>query len=199
MSISRPISRQSILLGLLMSILSISFVSCKSGLPPTEFANASFDFSFVQRVAVVPFDNLSSDSQAGDRATRLLITELLASGAVDVVEPGEVQAALRKLGGGRITAPSAEQVIALGNALNIQGVVIGTVAQSEVMRFGSAMRPVVTLDAQMIETDTGATVWAATHTEKGSTLSARVLGTGGEPLGETTRRCVQTLLGTLLD
>ena len=199
MKTSRYSNRYAVLLGLLGSLASISWFACSSSLPPTRFANPSFDFSYLQRVAVIPFDNLSSDAQAGDRATRLFITELLASGAVDVVEPGEVGAALRKLGGGRITAPSAEQVGALGEALGIQAVVIGSVAQSEVMRFGTAQRPVVTLDAQMIETDTGAIVWAATHTEKGSTIGARVLGTGGEPLAETTRRCVQELLATLIE
>ncbi|MGB5398999.1 MAG: penicillin-binding protein activator LpoB, partial [Thermoanaerobaculia bacterium] len=108
-------------------------------------------------------------------------------------------AAMRKMGSGRMTAPSSEEALGLGQALGVQAVVIGTVAQSEVMRFGSALRPVVTLDAQMIETDTGAIVWAATHTEKGSTVGARLLGTGGEPLAETTRRCIQKLLDTLLD
>ncbi|MGB5161479.1 MAG: penicillin-binding protein activator LpoB [Thermoanaerobaculia bacterium] len=184
---------------LLTSTGLMALLACSSSLPTTQFANPGFDFSYVQRVAVIPFANLSSDSQAGERATRLLITELLASGALDVVEPGEVQAAMRKMGSGRMTAPSSEEALGLGQALGVQAVVIGTVAQSEVMRFGSALRPVVTLDAQMIETDTGAIVWAATHTEKGSTVGARLLGTGGEPLAETTRRCIQKLLDTLLD
>lgn len=187
------------LLVLLTSIGTMAFFACSSGVPTTQFANPSFDFSYLQRVAVIPFANLSSDSQAGERATRLIITELLASGAVDVVEPGEVQAALRNLGSSRMTAPSAEEASGLGEALGVQGLVIGTVAQSEVIRIGSALRPVVTLDAQMLETDTGAIVWAATHTEKGSTLGARLLGTGGEPLAETTRRCIQEVLATLLD
>ena len=199
MSNSRLTTLRGVLFGLLASVGPIAFSACSSGLPTTQFANPGFDFSYLQRVAVIPFDNLSSDAQAGKRATRLLITELLASGAVDVVEPGEVQAAMRNLGGGRLTAPSAEQVIALGETLEVQGVVIGTVAQSEVMRLGAALRPVVTLDVQMIEADTGAIVWAATHTEKGSTMGARLLGTGGEPLAETTRRCIQELLGTLLE
>ena len=57
----------------------------------------------------------------------------------------------------------------------------------------------MTLDLRMVEVETGATVWAATHSEKGSSLSAKVLGTGGEPLAETTRRCVQEALATLVE
>jgi phosphoribosylformylglycinamidine (FGAM) synthase-like enzyme len=98
----------------------------------------------------------------------------------------------------RFTTPSEEEVIALGEALEVEGVIIGSVAQSEVLRLGGAGRPVVTLDATMLETETGSIVWSATHTEKGSAFGARVLGTGGEPISETTRRCISVLLQSLI-
>ena len=173
-------------------------ISCAGGgMQPTRFTHPQIDFSFVERVAVLPFENLSNDQQAGFRATRLLITELLASGAVDVVEPGEVQAALSRFAG-LTPRPSTEQLLSIGQALEVQAIIAGTVAQSEVVRSGGTGIPVVTLDAQMVESETGAIIWAATHTEKGSGFAARVLGTGGEPISQTTRRCVQKLLDTLL-
>lgn len=173
-------------------------LSCNSTMSSTQFTNPDIDFGFVQRVAVLPFENLSGDQQAGLRTTRLMITELLASGAVDVVEPGEVEGALARLGG-FTRQPSIEGIIQLGESLQVQALILGTVAQSEVLRAGAVGQPVVTLDAQMVETETGAIIWAATHTEKGSRVSARVLGTGGESISETTRRCVNQLLDTLFD
>jgi TolB-like protein len=178
-----------------------SLTACSTAMPATKFTNPKFDFSFVKRVAVLPFENLSNDRQAGASATRLTITELLASGAVEVVEPGEVHAAVGKIPGtqnGRTTTPSTEQVIALGKALGVQAVLVGSVTQSEVLRSGTVLVPVVTLDAHLLETETGAAVWAATHTEKGGSFSTLVLGTGAEPISETTRRCVQKLLETLV-
>lgn len=175
--------------------------ACGGTMKATQFTNPKFNFSFVQRVAVLPFDNESIDRQAGPRATRLAITELLATGAVEVVEPGEVQAALVKIVGavpGRAVAPSTEQVVALGKALNVQALLLGSVTQSENLRSGVVPIPVVTVDLHLVETETGATVWAATHSEKGGSLEARVLGTGGEPLAETTRRCVRKALETLV-
>ena len=56
----------------------------------------------------------------------------------------------------------------------------------------------VSLDVHMVEVETGATVWAASHTEKGGTVGARVLGTTGQPISETTRAAVRALLDTLL-
>lgn len=171
--------------------------ACGKKLPPTQFLNPNFDFSFVEKVAVVPLDNLSDDRQAGVRATRLLITELLSTGAVNVVEPGEVQAALDRTAV-RQRIPTTEEVVKLGQALGIQGIITGSVTQSESLRSGTVSIPVVTLDVHMLETETGAAVWAVTHTEKGAGLAAKVLGTGSEPISETTRRCVQAVVATLL-
>ena len=154
---------------------------------------------FVERVAVLPLENLTADQQAGERATRLLITELLASGAVEVVEPGEVRAAADRIAGINRKEPSAEHVAALGKSLDIQAFVLGSVTQSDSMRSGSVTTPVVTIDLHMVEAETGTTVWAATHTEKGSTAGARVLGVGGEPISKTTRACIRRLLKTLVD
>lgn len=183
-------------------LLSLTLAGCGGGMKVTRFSNPNFDFSFVERVAVIPFDNQSGDRQSGLRATRLTITELLASGAVDVVEPGEVQAALTKITGlqpNRAVTPSTEQIVSLGQALDVQALLLGAVTQSENLRSGSVPIPVVTLDLRLVEVETGATVWAATHSEKGGSLSAKVLGTGGEPLAETTRKCVQEALATLVE
>lgn len=190
------------LIVLLLVTAPLAIAGCGSSMKSTEFSNPNFDFAFVERVAVLPFENLSSDRQAGLRATRLTITELLASGALDVVEPGEVQAALTQTGtfqAGRTPIPSTEQIITLGQTLEVQAFIMGTVTQSENLRSGNVPVPVVTLDLRMVEAETGATVWAATHSERGSTTSARLLGTGGQPIAETTRECVRKILATLIE
>jgi TolB-like protein len=183
---------------LALLVACLGAVSGCGSMGPTKFTNPKIDFSFVERVAVLPFENFSNDSAAGARVTRLLVTELLATGAVDVVEPGEVSAAVVKFGASRSQRPSTEQVLELGKTLGVQAVIAGAVSQSEVLRSGSAGIPTVTVDAQMIETESGAIIWAATHTEKGSVVSARFLGNEGEPLSVTTRRCVRRLVETLL-
>jgi curli biogenesis system outer membrane secretion channel CsgG len=174
----------------------LTVLGCSGNLPTTQFTNPRFDFGFIERMAVLPLEDLAGDRQAGVRATRVLITELLASGAVDVVEPGEVQAVADRVVRGR-SAPSKSEVIELGRELGVQAVMVGSVTQSEVLRSGAVSVPVVTLDLHLLETETGAAVWAATHTERGSGAAAKWLGTGAEPISATTRRCVQTALRSL--
>lgn len=180
----------------LLALAAVSAAGC-AGMAPTRYVNPGFNFGFVKRVAVLPFENLANDPQAGTRATRLFVTELLASGAVEVVEPGEVRAAVNRiLGTG--PAPTTEQTIALGKTLGVQALVLGNVNESSETRAGTVVVPVVTLDLHMVETETGASIWAATHTEKGAGLGSRFLGTAGEPISETTRRCVRRLVRDLV-
>ena len=73
--------RMTLLAKTLLTVACLAAMGCASGLAPTRFTNPDFDFGFVERAAVLPLDNLSNDQQAGVRATRLLNTELLASGA----------------------------------------------------------------------------------------------------------------------
>ena len=182
---------------LVLSLVAIAVGGCAGSMRPTQFTNSDYNFSFLEKVAVLPLLNMSGDRQAGSRATRILITELLASEAVDVVEPGETRAALNKITSGDPT-PTTEQVIALGKALNVQAVLQGSVAQSGSSRAGTVMIPVVTLDVHMLETESGQVIWAATHTEKGSSAGAAILGTGSEPISQTTRRCARRLIKTLV-
>lgn len=176
-------------------VLLLCLASC--AMKTTKYVNPDFNFGFVERIAIIPLENLSQDSQAGVRSTRLLATELLASGAVDVVEPGEVNAAVNRIPGG-VVQPATEQIISLGKALGVQALLMGTVAQSEATFSGRVSVPVVTIDLRMVEVETGTAVWAATQSERGSTSSARWLGTAGEPLAETTRRCARSLVDRLV-
>ncbi len=171
---------------------------CAGSMRPTKFTNTDYNFAFLERVAVLPLLNMSEDRQAGSRATRILITELLASRTVDVVEPGETRAALNRITSGDPT-PTTEQVVALGKALNVQAVIQGSVAQSGTSRAGTVMIPVVTLDVHMLETESGQVIWAATHTEKGGSAGAAILGTGSEPISQTTRRCARRVIKTLVN
>lgn len=186
--------RHTIIASILLAGLTV--LGCSGNLATTEFTNPQFDFGFIERVAVLPLEDLAGDRQAGVRATRILITEILAAGAVDVVEPGEVQAVVDRVVRGR-SAPSQKEVVELGRELGVQAVMVGSVTQSEVLRSGAVSVPVVTLDLHLLETETGATVWAATHTERGSGAAAKWLGTGAEPISATTRKCVQKALRSL--
>ncbi len=169
-----------------------------SGMGATTFLHRDFNFGFIERVAVVPFENLTRDQGAGFRTTRYFVSELLAAEAFDVVEPGEVARALEKHGEVRTAQLTQAQVIEIGKDLNVQGIILGSISESTTTRSGSGNFSVVTLVVRMLETEKGTTVWSTTHTEGGRGFWSALFGTGGKSLSEVTRQCIERSVKTLI-
>lgn len=179
-------------------LLIIAALTAGCGHRPTIFLNDEYNFQFVERVAVIPFDNLSSDQGAGNRVTRVMVSKLLAEKAFDVVEPGEVSRVLEKYATVRTGQLTTEQITAIGKELKVQGLILGTVTESSTMVSGGTTTSTITIIARMVETETGATVWSATHTAGGRGFWGALFGTGGKSQSEATRDCVDGIVNTLI-
>jgi len=167
------------------------------GMKPTTFVHPEYNFGYTERVAVIPFENLTDDQGAGARASRLFVAELLAADAFDVVEPGEVLRALGQLNLVRTGDLTLDQARQLGRELGVQGLLLGTVGESSEIREAGSVKSVVTLTARMVETDSGQTVWSTTHTEDSRGFWSALFGTGGPSSGEVMRRCVKVCVDRL--
>jgi TolB-like protein len=175
----------------------VLFVAC-SGIRPTVFVNKQYNFNFLEKVAVVPFENLSSDQGAGARITHIFLTELLAAESFDIAEPGEVSKVTQKYIGSGGSALTRDQITEIGKTLGVQGIILGSVNQTSISRAGGSATTEITIDARMVETETGQTVWSATNTEGGKGFWASLFGTGNKSEAETSRKCVRRLIRTLV-
>lgn len=191
----QPLSR----LAFVTLVLTVSTSMGCGGMRPTTFINPEYNFAYIERVAVVPLENLTTDQAAGARATRYFVNELLATEAFEVVEPGEVARVLSAHGILRTAELTKEQAIQIGSQLAVQGLFLGSIAESAETRNGSSTARTVTMSVRLLETDTGETVWSTTHTEGGRSFWSRLFGTGNDPLSEVTRRCVAKTIATLVD
>lgn len=178
-------------------VLTIIVQGCGSG--ATVFLHDEYNFQFLERVAIVPFDNLSKDKGAGARTTRIFMSELLAGEVFDVVEPGEVTLALSKFSTLRTSELSTEQTLELGRKLRVQGVFFGTITESSRTRSGSATVNRVAMVVRLVETETGQTIWSSTVNAGGRGFWASLFGSGGKSSTEVMRDCVRKALGTLID
>ena len=170
-----------------------------SGMGSTVFVHRDYNFNFVEKVAVVPFENLSNDQGASARITHLFITELLAADAFDIVEPGEVLVAISKLSLTRTDMLSEEQAKQLGKELGVQGLILGAVNESSGLRSAGNNETVVTLDVRMVETESAQTVWSATQTEGSKGFFSSLFGTSDKSQSEVARKCVRKVIKTLVD
>ncbi|MEW5922504.1 MAG: hypothetical protein AB1746_00800 [Candidatus Zixiibacteriota bacterium] len=184
-------------MGLLLGAVLILIGGC-GGMSPSVFIHDEYNFQYLERVAVVPFDNLSSDQGAGARATGIFISELLSERAFDIVEPGEVTRALEKFATLRTSQLSNEQIVNIGKELKVQGIILGNVTEVSTFRSGASTVSTVTMVVRMVETETGMTVWSATNTSGKKGFLASLFGTGDKSESEAMRDCVKGVIKTLI-
>jgi len=170
---------------------------------PRTFINADTDWSFYQRVGVLPFVNLSSDRFAGEKFQSSLITELFISGKFQVVEPGEFnkRAAeiIRESGAQTGQQLSLDMIKNIGEKTGVQGVIEGVIKEYVMVRVGQADYPLISVDLRMIDVPTGTVVWMVSYTRKGGpnlpVISVGETHTLGELTQKTCRELVRDFTG----
>lgn len=137
---------------------------------PRTFVHPDVDLSYYEQIGVLPFKNLTNDRLAGEKVVNALITELLVEEEYHVVEPGQLRRMAREILDGPIDSGGEwklEKIQELGKAAGLQGVITGTVREYEMIRIGQNQYPLVTVDVELIDMETGQVVWMISHTEKG--------------------------------
>ncbi len=174
-------------------------VAAVAGCAPgaTSFVHPEVDFGRIHRCAVLPFANLSSDQNAGLRMQSVFVSELLTRKGLAIIEPGEVQAALRELRLGQDQAPTPEQYIQLGKRISADAVFAGTIQEYGTEATGHDRTYQVTADFTLTETETGAMIWKAQVHETGMTVWRKLFGGQSASLYDVSRAAVRKAIGTL--
>lgn len=180
-----------------MATIALS-IGC-AGRPPAEvtYHDPNMDFSLVQKVAVLPFENLTTVNTAGERVRDVFMTMMQATGSSYVLPPGEVARGVDRVSPGRPTTPTAEEAVNLGKVVGVDAVITGVVREYGEVRSGATSAGVVSLSLQMMETQTGKVVWSASSTRGGVDASDRLFGGGGRPMDQVTADAVRDLLDKL--
>ncbi|HSB70532.1 MAG TPA: CsgG/HfaB family protein [Candidatus Methylomirabilis sp.] len=174
----------------------LSLAGCGT-LRPATYVHPNFDFSRVKKVAVLPLENLTTDQAAGEKMRKVVITELLATGIVDAIEPGQVNRVLAQQNIQSPTALLPEDFKRLGASLGAQLLVVGSVEAFDRVTVGGVQAPEVTLTLRGVDAESGTVVWAASHTEGGATFAARLFGLTGDSLSEVARKAAHEAVATL--
>ncbi|MFZ3138936.1 MAG: hypothetical protein WA126_16265 [Thermodesulfovibrionales bacterium] len=170
---------------------------CGGKASPSHYVSQDIDLSFIKRVAVLPLDNLTNDKFAGDAVRQVVISELLASGLVDVVCPGDAVAALETLKLKTGQSPNADQIKAIGKALKVQAVIIGAVSKYGEIREGNVSAPEVSITLMMADTGSGSIIWSVTKTRGGAGFWARHFGARADTMSEAMLKVVREAIKTL--
>lgn len=181
---------------LLVALLVALLAGCGSSV--TSYVHPNVDFGHVQRVAVIPFANLTTDRAAAERMQSIFLVEILKENVLEMVDTRETSAAMNSLGMplGELLTP--EQAVSLGLRLGVDALLFGVVEEYGFARGGRQKGPVVTATFGMVETETGVEIWRANAHKTGSSLWKRLFGGGANDLYSVSRDVVRDALKTLL-
>lgn len=152
----------------LMAFLALTLVSgCNDGGPSTQvFVKKPSGQQL--RIAVLPFENVSKDQEAGRVLTNTVITYLLSTGGFDVLEPGVVYSAMQS-GSVRLTEGITQQIAQkLQPELNVDAYVVGVVEEYGEVRVGADTYPSISFSARLVDARTADILWAATISKTGA-------------------------------
>lgn len=155
------------------------------------------DLRQITKVAIMPFENLTNDRFAGKKVQHLMIMELLRSGRVDAIEPGEALNVLRSSGITSVDALNIDNIKLVGKQLSVPAVVVGSVHAFGVSRGVTISYPEVTIHCIVVETTSGAIIASTEHTSGRTSFWSRHFKAEGPTLGETAEDAVRIIVRSL--
>jgi hypothetical protein len=93
--------------------------------------------------------------------------------------------------------PSAEQIVALGKALEVDAVFFGSVEDYGPERLSGDRVNAVTLTFSLAETQTGSLIWQSQIHRNGTSFWRKLFGGGSASMYDVSRAAVAEALGTL--
>jgi polysaccharide biosynthesis protein PelC len=162
-----------------------------------HYVRQQIDYSSIKRVAVLPFEPLTSDEYAGEKIRQLVITELLSRG-IDVVEPGEVTRALVELKIRSLGSIKTTDIQTLAKTLGVEALMMGSVEAYGISRGITVSYPEVSISLRLVEASSGNIIWSVCNTSGGANFWTRHFGAENISLSETASKVVGEAINTLL-
>src|SRR5210317_1972156 len=124
-----------------------------------NYHDPDMDFALLRTIAVMPFDNLTTDRMAAARVRNTFMTSLFATGVVYVIPSGEVVRGIKRAGIENPVIPSAEEIAKLAAIIKADAVITGVVNEYGQVRSATTTANVISVSMQMTEKESRKVVW----------------------------------------
>jgi len=164
--------------------------------PKKYYIRPNTEIKKFKKIAVLPFENFTSDEYAGEKLRNIVISELLLKG-IEVIEPGEVTKVLEEAKIYSLSSIKITDLQEIGKKLGVEGLIMGAVECFSINRGISITYPEVTINLRLIDVSSGNIIWSIRHTKGGANFWTRHFGTEGITLSECAKKAVKEAIDTL--
>jgi TolB-like protein len=117
--------------------------------------------------ALMPFENLAGREEQGQLFTKIFFAQLVASGALEMADPADVEGAMDALGIRSAATMTRAEARAMADTLRVSFLLLGSVLESGSIQGGSGPVPSVGATLRLIEAASGRVWWAGVHFRSG--------------------------------
>jgi len=168
-----------------------------SGKTTVSFMREDVTLDFVNRIAVLPLENNTEQKYAAELARDVINTEILAMNIFDVVDKGIVDSVLHEEAIDPGSPVSQLMLSRLGQRLNVQSIMIGSVDMAGDKRIGSVIVPEMSLTLRLIEIKSGIVLWQGSGHYAGDSIVGRLFGITPDDAYKVTVKLTKELLSTI--
>lgn len=162
------------------------------------YVNPEADPSFYRKIAVMPFTDMTTTSQAGARVTRAFVTELIMTDRFEIIQPEDFTSALHRSGifKGQDGTYDPEKLKGAAAQLGVTGILRGAVTEYQTSRSDGGDVPSIAFDAELVDVVAGKVVWRSSIAKRGKGRVA-IVGTGIRSMGRLTQEACRELVARL--
>lgn len=175
----------------------VFLAACAAPTIPNKYHDPEMDFASVQTLAVMPFQNLTSDKLASGRVRDVFSNKLLSMGSIYVIPAGETARGISRAGITDPTAPSAAEIVKMAAIVKVDAVITGVVREYGIVKSGAASANVISFSLQLFDVQSQKVVWTASSTKGGISTWDRLLGSGGQPMNDITEAAIDDIIDKL--
>ena len=184
-------------LAMLSVMLIFTISGCGGKATSQSFVRDDVDLGFITRVAVFPFVNNTDDKFAAERAGNIVTTQILHSRIFDVVDMGLVSSALRDEAIDDISLIDTATMSRLGQRLNVQAFILGSVDHSSQIRRGTIVYPEISMTLRLVDAKASLVLWQANGQRNGDSVMGRLFGLPPSDAYQITLHLAGDLLETI--
>ncbi|MBU4262710.1 MAG: penicillin-binding protein activator LpoB [Proteobacteria bacterium] len=181
----------------ILTLMCFSILTGCSGKTTVSFMREDVTLDFVNRISVLPLENNTEQKYAAELARDVINTEILAMNIFDVVDKGITDSVLHEEAIDPGSPVSQLMLSRLGQRLNVQSIMIGSVDMAGDKRIGSVIVPEMSLTLRLIEIKSGIVLWQASGHYAGDSVVGRLFGITPDDAYKVTVKLAKELLSTI--